>query len=206
MWCFAIGGILLVPGVYTSFFARLTSEELQSAITPLARMPLDELRRNGKADLRVSIPDTKQWAEFGRKLGDPGYVIVAVSSAKQIVYCFERLAISIEVLRNGIPIETRIATGAPYGWSTDCRNSGLQFLADPGSSLEIKAAYNPQAGEIPAGDLTVLPFRRSEFKDHLVGAELDREIAAFSRVATPLGLALLVLGGFNYVFQRRRAS
>jgi hypothetical protein len=81
--------------------------------------------------------------------------------------------------------------GAPYGYSEPCPSSSLQFHAAPGDDLTL--SVTEIAETVSADYLVVRPDWRYT-KDHLVGRELDDDIASIVKWLFLFGAVLVVWG------------
>jgi hypothetical protein len=91
--------------------------------------------------------------------------------------------------------------GGPYGYSTSCEASSLQFNAAPADELTLKVTNT--ANTASRGDLLVVSDWLST-KDHIVGLELDKDVASLLKWPSIAGSVLVLSGAGIFVRNRFR--
>jgi hypothetical protein len=199
----AVGLLLLLPGAVGLFDTdRLSSDEAVAALSPLARIPLDQLESAGSAAVVVTIPDNPQWKRIRRIWGDPDYLVAAVEypQSARIIHCLDELEIHVDVIVKGVHVPLKPAQGWPYGYSGTSPPSGLELRAAPASDITIRAT-SPRH-HMPIGELVLMCFWKNYVKDKLVGIYLDEDLLKISRITAPTGM-LLIISGVVLLTRRR---
>lgn len=177
-------------GAYLSPILRhdyVTQAELRVAFARLTEVPLDRIESRLAARIPVTIPDTPEWRHIRRVWGPPDYMITAVSSSKNVAYCFSDVGLAIDIQRQGEQIATA-AGGLPYGYSFysgGCAVDTFHFRAEPGNELTITITKS-NTRPLPSGELIIEPSWYNT-KDKIVGVMLAED---FRRVIP----ALLISG------------
>src|SRR5690242_199908 len=97
-----VGFVCLSAGAFMFLAGDLNSDDEMTAVSPLVRIPLDQLANSGSAAVIVTVPNNAQWERIRRQWGDPGYFVGAMSyraTAGQI-HCLDELGITVEVKAN----------------------------------------------------------------------------------------------------------
>jgi len=128
-------------------------------------------------------------------VGDPGYLLTAVSAQNKLL-CLKNLPLKFALVRDMKPIDTRPATNPVYGYSSDCLPEGLVFQSAPGSTVTIRIVVTPHSTALPQGDLTVIPYWTGEMKDRLVGISLSQTFRPICRVLAIFGVTALLAAAY----------
>ena len=200
---FSVGFLSFVPGVFWLCGHGLSQDDAKAALGPLVEIPLDQLKNSGSAAVIVTIPNNAQWTRIRRAWGDPAYLIAAIEHPETsgLVHCLDQLEIRVQATNQSGLIPLKTSKGCcPYGLSSACPDSGLEFRATPGSDLTLHATST--AHSMPAGELIVLCYWKNNVKDKLVGISLDEDLRRISEIATPIGF-VLILSGVSVLVRRR---
>ena len=166
-----VGFLFLLAAAFLFPKESLNSDDEMTAVSPLARIPLDQLANSGSAAVIVTVPQNAQWVRIRRQWGDPSYFIGAMKypeTAGQI-HCLDELGITVEVRAKTGIISLKVAKHYPYPYWARCPGPGFEFRAPPGTDLTIRAS-SPRH-PMPAGDLIVL-CNWENLKDKMVGVML----------------------------------
>ena len=198
-----IGFLLLLPVALWLFGHDLSNDDAAAALSPLARIPLDQLGSTGSAVVVVTIPDNRQWARVRHGWGDPRYLIVAVENPRhdREILCLDKLGIQVTVSTKSGQIALKTARIWPYGYRGTFGESGLELEAKPGMDVTIRVG-SPQ-GRMPVGELVLMCYWW-DVKDKLVGIGLNEELLTVSRVTAAAGTLLIIVG--VSLLKRRTAS
>ncbi|HXI41797.1 MAG TPA: hypothetical protein VNH83_17565 [Bryobacteraceae bacterium] len=197
-----LGFVCLSAGAYMYLAGDLNSDDEMTAVSPLLRIPLDQLANSGSAAVIVTVPHNVQWERIRRKWGDPGYFVGAMNypeTAGQI-HCLDELGIIVEVKANTGAVLLRAARHHPYPYWARCLSAGYEFRASPGTELTIRAtsARHP----MPTGELIVL-CNWENLKDKTVGVMLTEDMHRIAAYPVGIGLAMMLAGTFVLVHRSR---
>ena len=151
-----VGFLFLSAAAFLFFEGSLNGDDEMTALSPLVRIPLDQLANSGSAAVIATIPRNAQWARIRRQWGDPSYFVGAMKypeTAGQI-HCLDELGITVEVRAKTGIISLKVAKRYPYPYWARCTGPGFEFRAPPGTDLTIRASSSRHP--MPAGDLIVL--------------------------------------------------
>jgi len=196
----AIGFLLLLPGALWLFTHGLSSDDAAAALSPLARIPLDQLETAGSAAVVVTIPDNPQWIRIRHEWGEPEYLIAAVENPRRdgLIHCLDELGIRVTVTTKAGQVSLKTAQGWPYGYRGTRPQSGLELEAKPGTDLTVRVSSPPR--RMPAGELVLMCYWQN-VKDKLVGIGLDEDLLEMSRVTKTAGI-LLIIAGMSLLMRR----
>ena len=169
-----------------------------TAVSPLVRIPLDQLANAGSAAVIVTVPNNSQWVRIRRQWGDPSYFVGAAKypdTAREIL-CLDRLGVAVEVRAETGIVHLQVSQGPPYGYSALCPDFGFEFHAPPGTDLTIRASSSHHP--MPAGDLIVL-CDWENLKDKTVGVMLTEDLRRLAEYCLGIGLAMILAGGFAFM-------
>jgi hypothetical protein len=180
----------------------LNSDDEMTAVSPLARIPLDQLANSGSAAVIVTVPHNAQWARIRRRWGDPSYFVGAVEypETARAIRCFDELGISVEIRTKIGIVSLQPAKGPPYGYSARCPDAGFEFHAPAGTDLTIRAS-SPRH-PMPAGELVVL-CNWENLKDKIVGIMLAESFRKMAWYCAAIRLAMTLAGTFALVHRSR---
>lgn len=201
LWLAALGILFLLPIIWRWISAPLKLGKEQVAFANFARASLRDVTPQRAVDLSVTIPDNALWKKIIREWGDPGYLIAAVSPERKLMYCFDRIGLSIQAAIHGKRILLEPASEPLYGYSTECEADGLKFRVRPGTTVNIHVSANGSR-DTPPGDLIVTGYWTAKTKDHLVGLAIDRELRPLQNLSAIGGAAMLAFAA--WLFVRRR--
>src|SRR5690348_5254543 len=89
----AAGLILLALAGWLWPRPTLRATDPQVAFGTMKRVPLEATRSGRPLDIDLTVPDNPAWARISKEWGDPGYLIAAVASARNYVYCFDKIGL-----------------------------------------------------------------------------------------------------------------
>lgn len=184
--------LLLLPGVYTSGIFGPSTEDAAIAFTPVARLPLDSLRKVGSTSLVFGVPATDQWARIRDGWGDPGYIVFAFAERdSSSVLSWSSLGVEVTASTGRGPLEVEAAKHAPYAYSTDAQDPGVVFRPGPGEKVRLDVKVrNPSA--LPDGELVVRAYWDSSGIDHAVGVASNVDLRRYIRWCSMFGVLLLL--------------
>ena len=111
-----VGFLFLSAAAFLFFEGSLNSDDEMTAVSPLARIPLDQLATSGSAAVIVTVPHNAQWARIRRQWGDPSYFVGAVEypeTAAREIRCLDQLGIAVEIRTKAGIIPLKPANGPP---------------------------------------------------------------------------------------------
>jgi hypothetical protein len=197
-----VGFLFLSAGAFLFLTGDLNSDDEMTALSPLARIPLDQLANSGSAAVIVTVPHNAQWARIRRQWGDPSYFVGAMKYPETggQIHCLDELGISVEVRAKTGIISLKVAKHYPYPYWARCPGPGFEFCASPGTELTIRAG-SPRH-PMPAGDLIVL-CNWENLKDKMVGVMLTEDLRKIAGYPVGVGLAMILAGIFALVHRSR---
>jgi len=172
---------------------RATAREradIDRALTPLVRVPLEQLQTPAGRTLDVNIPNDDQWKRIAERVGNPSFLLVPASTQSERsdqTYAPSEIGLSLRLRRNGNDVVlTGITTPESYTmnrYTTD----GFKFVADPGDLVNIEARIG--APSVPSrAVLLAVPNWGGRVSGWAEGAVLDAVVRPF------LALASVVVG------------
>jgi hypothetical protein len=205
LFCIAfivVGFLFLSAAAFLFPKESLNSHDEMTAVSPLVRIPLDQLANSGSAAVIVTIPHNAQWARIRRQWGDPSYFVGAVEYPKTApeIRCLDQLGIAVEIRTKTGIVPLKPAKGPPYGYSARCPDAGFEFRAPAGTDLTIRAS-SPR-DPMPAGELIVL-CDWDNLKDKIVGVMLAESFRKMAWYCAGVGLAMTLAGSFALVHRSR---
>jgi hypothetical protein len=189
-----IGIVAIVIGLLLYPFDRMTTDDQETALTKLIRVPLQPRRTSGSSTVKLDIPNTQQWKHIRDIWGQPRYVIavdLGPDSFRQhhVVSLYEA-GIKVELFKDGIPIELK-PTFAPYGFSDHSQNGCLEFRGNPGDKLTLSVTSKDQPQ--PKGTELFVISDWINAKDLGVGADISEAIIPYCRWGIGFGCLLLLV-------------
>lgn len=194
LWLTVTGGALCLPAILwvATSERRLDGDDASIALNPIARIPLDTLRK-GPFSATLIVPDTVRWKRIRKAWGEPEFVISAVEPTRRFTLCLPKMPARIELCDAAGRVVSLQPAGAPYGYSASCELSSLRFQAARGDKLTLKVTETG-SGTVPAGYLIVVGDWFNT-KDNLVGLDLDKDIDSLVKWLSIIGCLLVVAGG-----------
>jgi hypothetical protein len=193
-----IGFCLLALAAY--LYPRTETVDTHAVGLKLAEIPIAELRMRAERIITIRTPDSEEWRRLTTEWGAPTFIAAAVSqSPKRELACFTQTGLTLKVTDSaGKAIPTHSTAAAPYGYVSQCADTGIEFTAPPGSELFLHVTRLGKAET--EGELVVLPYWRYE-KDRLVGGMIA---PVFKRIAVVLGIiGIFCLGASLWLRQRQ---
>jgi hypothetical protein len=177
-------------------------EDLGSAFRRLVDVPLTQGVTDQGVEVEAKVPNDRSWRRVVRKWGDPGYFIgVAAPEPRQYLYCLKDLGVHVDARIDDRLIDLETAD-VPYGYSCDCRPTGLLFRAPPGSTVKIRFVVKPRS--LPTAELIVEPYWAAGTKDRLVGIAM-KEHLHLRALTTVLGaVGILAIAFALFLLSRER--
>src|SRR5262245_3909150 len=93
-WCGWLGLLLVTAYVLMSLRSAPNMSELLLVVQPVARLPLDTLRKTGLTSVAFRVPVTKEWNALRQEWGEPSY-LVFVYDRERFVQPFHELGLII---------------------------------------------------------------------------------------------------------------
>lgn len=196
---FVLGSCLLVLAAY--IYPWRGTVDTRAASLKLTEVSTSELRVEAESVTRVRIPDYKEWRRLTTEWGTPTFIAaVASRSTKPELACFTQTGLKLKVTNlAGHTIPTSPTGAAPYGYTSQCAITGLEFVASSGSELLLHVTRSGRQAKAE-GELIIMPYWRYE-KDRLVG---DMIAPDFKRIAIVLGIiGLCCMGACLWSYRRR---
>lgn len=197
-----VGSCLIALAAYVYPWARPVEASLASL--KLTQLPISDLQVGVESVSRVHVPDSEEWRRLIAEWGSPD-LIAAVESGlgKPEIVCFPETQLKIKVTDVVGRIVAATSTGAaPYGYTSQCATTGLEFRASAGSELLLHVTRLGGRDQT-TGELVVMPYWRFE-KDRLVGDMLAPDL---KRVAIGLGVVgLCCLAACVWLYYRQVAT
>jgi len=126
----ALGLLFVLPGLFTSGVSGASAEDWAVASTPIARFPLDSLRRAGSVSFVFVVPTTEQWIRIRETWGDPGYVVFGTSQGPSpSVVGWAPLGVEAEASTGLGPL--RIEPAGAFHRSVGSQDTGVVFRPRP---------------------------------------------------------------------------
>jgi hypothetical protein len=184
--------LLLLPGVYTSGIAGPSTEDADLAFTPVARLPLDSLKRTGAASLIFGVPSSDQWARIRDGWGDPGYIVFAFAERdSSSVLSWSSLGVEVTASTGRGPLGVEAAEQVPYAYSSRAQDPGLVFRPQPGEKVRLDITVrNPSA--LPDGELVVQANWNSSAINRAVGIAFNVDVRRYVKWCSICGVVLLM--------------
>ena len=195
--------LLLVPGVYTSGIYGPSTEDADVAFTPVARLPLDSLKKAGSASLIFGVPATDQWARIRDGWGDPGYIVFGFAEKdNSFVLSWSSLGVEVTASTGRGPLDVEAVEQVPYAYSSRAQDPGLVFRPQPGEKVRLDITVrNPSA--LPDGELVVRANWDSNV-DRAVGIAFSVDVRRYVRWCSICGVVLLVAAALIRTDRERR--
>jgi hypothetical protein len=195
----ASGLVLIAPITWLGRTATIHPDDEDAVFAQLADVPLESIQTRGEGDVVFTTPSNAHWDRVRKAWGDPGYILAAFSPKDKVIYCFQRLGLTVDIVADGKPLATTGATEPLYGYSSECRDEGVAFTAPPGTKVE--AHLSEVAGNsLPAGNIVVESYWTMDVKDHLVGAVIDEEFRERFTNLAKVGASLLSASALAWLF------
>ena len=201
LWLASVGILLLTPLIWLYARPSLRAGDLSLALAPIYESSLENLSNNPSATFTLSIPSDIRWKRVWSALGDPGYVVAAVTADRRTTYCFEKLGIEVQVIVGSVPAQTEPALEPLYGHSAQCLPIGIKFKANPGDQVTIRTITKSDAR--PPGYMLVMANWTLELKDRIVALDLNEELRGPIWVIGATGFFCL---GLAYVWALKRRA
>ena len=168
---------------------------IQSATAPVARLPLDTLRRTGEWSVVFTVPDNRDVQRLRREWGEPRYLVFAYEtrSATRWIHPFQTLNLRIRASLKQTSLPTAPSSEPPYLYSSNTTDYGVTFSAPPGQEVRLDLRADTSSA-VPDGELVVQPQWPGPQKDRIVAAMLEESTYPYVKGAGVVGLSLLVVG------------
>jgi len=216
-WLVILGGLLLAPALlywaWAWCFDPIGQDDSDAAFRNLAAIPLSEVASRKSVELEVAARSDAQWRRIRRSWGDPDYLVAVIShGAATYMRCFEELSLSVQVTRNGSPVNTTNARCCPYGITTTqsdgsrtgspkaCESVGLRFRIPAGAAFRVRLAVSGNHLD-PEAEVTVSPNWKNE-KDKMVGLDLDEDIRWILDRTALAGFAIVLTAALLHLRRR----
>jgi hypothetical protein len=191
-WLVLAGGVLATIPSACVLVADLPDADVQVALVPVIRIPLESLNKSRAAKAAFQVPF--RWESMRADWGDPVYVVMG-RDARSKILPFEKLGVHVVATVAGRPLNLERPTYQPYGYFFDDGEIGVIFKPDPGDQVVLDVSV-PEGIQVPAGELEVVGFSDSYTKDRVVGFILteDFRLRAWSKSVLSIGVALITIG------------
>jgi hypothetical protein len=186
-----LGSCLLALAAYVYPWTRTVDARLASL--KLAEIPTSEIQMAPERVTTVRTPDSEEWRRLIAEWGAPTFIAaVASRSEKAELRCFPQTQLALKVTDlAGRTIPAKPTRAAPYGYTSRCAITGIEFAAAPGSEFLLHATrLGSQTETETEGELIVVPYWRYE-KDRLVGDMIAPDLRRIAMVLGTLGICCL---------------
>jgi len=172
--------------------------DARAASLKLAQIPTSELRVKAESVTKFRIPDSEEWRKLITEWGAPKFIAAVESqSAKPELACFAQTGLNLRVTDLAGQTITTSPTGmAPYGYTSRCAITGLEFVASPGSEFLLHVTRLSSKAE-DEGKLVIMPYWRYE-KDRLVGNMIAPVFIQVSLGVGTVGICCLLVCLWSY--------
>jgi len=196
-----LGSCLLALAAYVYPWTGTVDARLASL--KLAEIPTSEIQMEAERVTTVRTPNSEEWRRLIAEWGAPAFIAAVMSrSEKAELRCFPQTQLALKVTDpEGRAIPTRPAQAAPYGYTSQCAITGIEFTAAPGSEFLLHVTRLGSQTET-GGELIVVPYWRYE-KDRLVGDMIAPDLKRIAMVLGALGICCL---GASLWLRRRQTA
>ncbi len=174
---------------------ELSHSDLETALSPLLTVSGEQIGSMPRS-WKTKIPQGAAWKRLQQRLGGPTYLITVIQNREfnhQFIQCLPDMDLRVQVWVSHVPIDLKPTRLHPYGFDSDCLDTGLSFEAKPGNDVELLLQSTGDKVNF-SHDLLLLPVWQASMKDKLVGRELADEFWTSWKVVSLLGGLLSATG------------
>ena len=210
-----IGGLLSLLGVgllsvypLTRLAASRDESDINRALAPLLKVPLDQLQTPIARSLVVIIPNDDQWQRIIRRFGQPAFVFVVVDDdglSNERVYSAAEVGLDLQVRRNGIEIALTTELQSPEDYSAHANTlKAIKLSAAPGDTLQVTARVHTTA---PGSQvLLVTPNWGITVSHWAEGAGIDSAVRQLLAVGAAMAGLIIVWWGLTFLWGRPEST
>jgi hypothetical protein len=169
--------------------------DIQRALFPLVKAPLDSLRSTAEREFGFTVPNDSQWRRIVRRMGPPAFLAVPATTeemSNRQTYAASDVGLSLRVTRNGVPVTLIPTSDAPYAYSAYTQNNGFKFTADAGDRIALWTRVTGSQLPSQSNLVLVADWGNLPTWDWVDGAAIGYGVLTLlAWVAAALGLALI---------------